>query len=397
VYIGTPSQPIKLVFDTGSDWLVAESSKCPNCHGLNFDEERSSTYTKRSKSVTTKEYGSAKLKGYESTDKVCLDSEGKDFCVKDFQWFLVMKQKGIGKKIDGVIGMCRYAEPPDVDQAPGPLFIPKLYQQGRISQNLFAFYMESFKDEVANNRPSFIDVGQYRDQNIRTGSTLVWFPLDKHFFWMNKRNTALRIGKDMYHYADEVSHRIIFDSGTSITLVPTTIFEKMMDKLILQMQKDAHIWLQDEGKIYVTRDCDDYTKWPSIDILVESHWLQIHPKDYLLDASKKHNQSSCEIGFMKNSAEFWLLGDAFYRGYYVIHDDANDRVGIAPHSNSVKRDIEERKGSKYPGPQIDKSVYWADVKLGSEIVGVSVMVLGTGLLLWKCVWPMISKKIWPLK
>ena len=62
--------------------------------------------------------------------------------------------------------------------------------------------MESFKDESAHDRPSFIDVGQYRDTNIRADATLIWFPLDKHFFWMNKKNTGLRIGDDRYHYAD---------------------------------------------------------------------------------------------------------------------------------------------------------------------------------------------------
>ena len=55
-----------------------------------------------------KEYGSAKLRGYDAIDNVCLD-ENENFCVEKFHWFLVMKQKGIGKKIDGVIGMCRYA------------------------------------------------------------------------------------------------------------------------------------------------------------------------------------------------------------------------------------------------------------------------------------------------
>ena len=73
-----------------------------------------------------------------------------------------------------------------------------------------------------------------------------------------------------------------------------------MEKLIKKMEKVAHIWQQEEDKIYVTRDCSDYSQWPSIDILVESYWLEIHPKDYLLDASHRHDQSSCELGFMKN-------------------------------------------------------------------------------------------------
>ena len=80
----------------------------------------------------------------------------------------------------------------------------------------------------------------------------------------------------------------------------------------------------------------------------------------------------------------------------MIHDDEGDRVGVAPHSNSVKRNIEKNSGSKFPGPEIDKSVYWADVTVASEVVGISVIAISLGMLLYKCVWPMISKKLWPL-
>ncbi len=30
VYMGTNSQPIEVVYDTGSDWLCIESIECPN-------------------------------------------------------------------------------------------------------------------------------------------------------------------------------------------------------------------------------------------------------------------------------------------------------------------------------------------------------------------------------
>jgi len=113
---------------------------------------------------------------------------------------MVLKQTGIGKKIDGVIGMCRWVMPPDVNETPGPVFLNKLYQHGKIEENIFAFRMESHADEKHQNLTSFIDIGQIKYENIRKGTKLVWLPLDVHFFWMNKKTRALRLGDDVYHY-----------------------------------------------------------------------------------------------------------------------------------------------------------------------------------------------------
>lgn len=58
------------------------------------------------------------------------------------------------------------------------------------------------------------------------------------------------------------------------------------------------------------------------------------PQDYFI----KHDKE-CYLGFKKNTADFWLLGDNFFRGFYMIHDDANGMLGIAPHSTSTKEEI----------------------------------------------------------
>lgn len=99
------------------------------------------------------------------------------------------------------------------------------------------------------------------------------------------------------------------------------------------------MWPQKE--VFVTNTCTDHSLWPSIDILINDYWFEFHPKDYLLDATHNKDKSACEIAFVANTSEFWLLGDSFYRGYYMIHDEENERLGIAPHATSIKRDIEE--------------------------------------------------------
>lgn len=72
--------------------------------------------------MDTKSYGSAKLKGRDVRDTVCLTNDFK-FCVHKFKWFLVEHQKGIGLTIDGVIGMSRNDSPPGKVIERGPLFV----------------------------------------------------------------------------------------------------------------------------------------------------------------------------------------------------------------------------------------------------------------------------------
>jgi hypothetical protein len=44
IYIGTPSQSMLLVYDTGSDWLTVEEVSCSNCLKNKFDSKLSSTW-----------------------------------------------------------------------------------------------------------------------------------------------------------------------------------------------------------------------------------------------------------------------------------------------------------------------------------------------------------------
>jgi 2-keto-3-deoxy-L-rhamnonate aldolase RhmA len=45
IFVGFPEpQELKVVFDTGSDWLVIESSHCENCLGQNFNPDLSHGY-----------------------------------------------------------------------------------------------------------------------------------------------------------------------------------------------------------------------------------------------------------------------------------------------------------------------------------------------------------------
>lgn len=66
--------------------------------------------------------------------------------------------------------------------------------------------------------------------------------------------------------------------------------------------------------------------------------------DYFLTLETEGEEDACILAFLDDSSlNFWLLGDAFLRGYYSIHDNsdhANARIGFAPHSTSSKQNVE---------------------------------------------------------
>lgn len=92
-------------------------------------------------------------------------------------------------------------------------------------------------------------------------------------------------------------------------------------------------YIYDNGFIYV--DCNERSFFPDVHLLINDRWFVVTNEDYFGEL-----QGSCYLAFVEDdSASYWLLGDAFLRGYYSIHDNEdhdNAKMGIIPHANSNK-------------------------------------------------------------
>jgi len=60
----------------------------------------------------------------------------------------------------------------------------------------------------------------------------------------------------------------------------------------------------------------------------------MRPEDYLV--SSLNDPKTCMIGIIPSITEFFVLGDTLMRGFYTIHDDENNMVGLVPHKRSGK-------------------------------------------------------------
>lgn len=88
VFMGSASQQLKVIYDTGSDWLVLDTNLCQTCYAPVFDTSASTTYTQDSSQLLKQVYGSAEIDGYSATDSTALSS-GTDTKLTSFNFFAI--------------------------------------------------------------------------------------------------------------------------------------------------------------------------------------------------------------------------------------------------------------------------------------------------------------------
>ena len=58
IYVGESDQEMKVVYDTGSDWLLIEGRDCENCKGSKYDPNTSTYFSTLDIRPEHREYGS---------------------------------------------------------------------------------------------------------------------------------------------------------------------------------------------------------------------------------------------------------------------------------------------------------------------------------------------------
>jgi hypothetical protein len=74
----------------------------------------------------------------------------------------------------------------------------------------------------------------------------------------------------------------------------------------------------------------DTTKYKSLFIRIELYWTEVTPDNYLLLSNSIAYPTLCVIAIASSSDDNWLLGDAYLRNFFSIHDQSGNRLGLAP-------------------------------------------------------------------
>jgi hypothetical protein len=67
-------------------------------------------------------------------------------------------------------------------------------------------------------------------------------------------------------------------------------------------------------------------------------WVEMRPEDYIIELPSKDVLGGlCALAIRKNKADFFMMGNSFFRGYYAMHDASpNGSLAFMPSAGSSK-------------------------------------------------------------
>lgn len=314
VYCGSNRTPMNVTFDTGSSWLILQTTACSACTGSVWDTSESTTFT--SGASMTQDYGSATTVGLDSTDQFYLDTS-YTFGLSSFEFEAITSGSGISPS-GGIMGFGRnlpftYNGTDYYDS--GPLFYQGLYNESTISAQIFSIYYADYPDQ------SFYTLGDYDTAYTYYTDDITWISVQEQMYWMSTI-TGVAIGKKQYALSAEGN--IILDSGTSLAYMPSADGKKIIKKILKGTGFNFKLF----GEYFV--NCDT-TKYSSFYILMDGYWVEIPPEAYIFDLGGRF----CLLGFgLMDIYGDYLFGDVLLRSYYTVWDDDNSYVGFTPRTGS---------------------------------------------------------------
>lgn len=135
----------------------------------------------------------------------------------------------------------------------------------------------------------------------------------------------------------------IFDTGTSFTLIPANYWKAYTEQIVHHFKIEQHI-IKDGAFAFF---CNEREKFGPLRFLLpgtlnnekKDIWLEMLPQDYIIELPSKDVVGGlCAIAIRKNKADFFMMGNSFFRGYYAMHDASpKGSLGFVPSAGSSKR------------------------------------------------------------
>jgi len=332
IYVGTASQSFLVIWDTGSGSFLCRSTYCDGCPSATrkFNYASSTTWVKQSpqteKTVTYMD--GTQLKGYYGTDRVCPTSSDNS-CADNFKFTAIHTATGLRDYEDGIIGLWSGNTLNSLyDDA--TMFMPKMTADSTITQKVFSWYM------TGQSGKSYIDFGAPNTAVYSSPSSLFWIDILSDDYWWTNRVTGVRWSSGVPDTSTEYkysSKKGLTDTGSSCLIGPKAEVDYFKNTILNTISG-----VTSHSGWGTQFDCSDanIATLPTFELLFGGYWFEVKPEDYIIEFNSSTKKCSvCFSGY--STIDYWILGDAFMRGLYSIHDYDNLRMGFVPFVGSTKK------------------------------------------------------------
>jgi cathepsin D len=296
VRVGTPSQTLLVVFDTGSANLWLPTARAAGEGHRSFDMQHSSSYEPLNAPFDLK-YGSGQVAGHFCRDRVAL----AEFALPNFTFAVAEDTSGVhGYAVDpydGILGLGFRT----IAEDGVPTVLGALVQSGQLTEPVFGFFLGSDKDGelVLGGVDNDHFVGDFHFVDLAHAS-----------YWAVTLD-AMQLGSEMTLTASKLA---IVDSGTSLLVGPDREVQVLMTMLGAVKMQGA--WVVECSRTL-----------PSISFVIGGKAFALNAQDFIV----VRGALFCELGIQGATinSPFWILGDVFMRRYYVQFDWGKKRLGLA--------------------------------------------------------------------
>lgn len=136
------------------------------------------------------------------------------------------------------------------------------------------------------------------------------------------KGSSFGIGQPNGYYLDYYSSAVL-DTATNFIYAPIELYHSLMEILLEETDESFYQY----GYYWVPCQTEGLE---SLFLLVASQFFEVPPSSYLIDAGRGY----CVIGIQPSPNHEWILGEVFLKNFYVIFDDMNGAVAMAPHKTS---------------------------------------------------------------
>ena len=325
IYIGSNTQPINVIFDTGSHYLVIPdqtlTSKFANVYNCNTS---TSCLAFKDQTVLLS-YGQGNGYGYIAQDQISL---GDKVIAENTTFVVATDINNFPKKFhaDGVLGLRKIKNPQDYLILPNDetlamtnySLLDNLKSQGVIPNTQFSFFLNNEMSSHDQLGAEFI-LGGYNPNYIRSNFTK--FQVISDNYWAIEI-LSFQIGSTNVNTSQGV--KAVLDTGTSVIVFPTDLYALVVEEI---KAKTACSSIRRMVCVCHKKPCNlNPEDFPTISFHFNGMNATLPGRAYVLNIK---GTNVILLAGIDLSERFILLGDPFLRQYITLFDGDEDSISLA--------------------------------------------------------------------